>query len=78
MKTFKRQDMVFDMELLELWIKVFTGLTAATGFIAVNWKLWLKKLWRRWYDHYKAGRQQRWIFIMNELREIKNEVKSNG
>ncbi len=57
-------------DLLEMWVGIFTAMTAVTGFIIANWKLWAKKAWNKWYTHYKGNRDQ-W---RNSVTEFQKKV----
>ncbi len=71
--------------LIELWIKIFTVLSAITGFCILHWKWWAKKALNKWYIHYKANRNQ-WRNSISEIQKkiieklvgIEKQVYPNG
>jgi PAS domain-containing protein len=55
-------------DLIEMWVGIFTAMTAVMGFIIANWKLWAKKAWNKWYVQYRANKDQ-WRNSITEVQK---------
>lgn len=80
------------MDLLKIvidWHKILDGLktmgewclsgSAITGFIILQWKLWLKKWWKKRYEHWKKNSTQQFQSLMDVQKEqITNQEEMKG
>lgn len=71
--------------LIEMWVGIFTAMTAVMGFIIAFWKMWAKKAWNTWYVRYKSNKDQWRNSVMAaqkemiaKLNKIEKQVYPNG